>query len=63
MPACPANACFRIRLDLFGLAAQTALGDGPALLLIGDAIAAPVLCATAGPTTQPTKIKQQSGNL
>ena len=59
----PGERVFRTRLDLLGLAAQTALGDGPALLLIGNAIAAPVLCATAGHTMQPTKIKQQSGNL
>jgi uroporphyrin-III C-methyltransferase len=31
---------FRTRLDLLQLAAKTALGDGPALMLIGEAIAA-----------------------
>ena len=31
---------FRTRLDLLAIAARTALGDGPALLLIGEALAA-----------------------
>ncbi len=33
----PDERIFRTRLDLLALAAQTALGDGPALLLIGEA--------------------------
>ena len=35
----PAERQFRTRLDLLPLAARTALGDGPALLLIGAALA------------------------
>ena len=35
----PAERQFRTRLDLLSLAARTALGDGPALLLIGAALA------------------------
>lgn len=34
----PSERTFRTRLDLLPLAARTALGDGPALLLIGQAI-------------------------
>jgi uroporphyrin-III C-methyltransferase len=34
----PNEHCFETRLDLLSLAAKIALGDGPALLLIGDAI-------------------------
>jgi uroporphyrin-III C-methyltransferase len=35
----PSERTMLTRLDLLGLAARTALGDGPALLLIGRAIA------------------------
>lgn len=34
----PSERLFRTRLDLLPLAARTALGDGPALLLIGEAL-------------------------
>lgn len=34
----PGERIFRTRLDLLPLAAKTALGDGPALLLIGEAL-------------------------
>lgn len=34
----PDERIFRTRLDLLSLAAKTALGDGPALLLIGEAL-------------------------
>ena len=34
----PGERIFRTRLDLLGLAARSALGDGPALLLIGEAL-------------------------
>jgi uroporphyrin-III C-methyltransferase len=34
----PEERIFRTRLDLLPLAAKTVLGDGPALLLIGDAL-------------------------
>jgi len=34
----PEERTFATRLDLLGLAARTALGDGPALLLIGQAV-------------------------
>lgn len=37
----PAERQFHTRLDLLPLAARTALGDGPALLLIGAAMARP----------------------
>lgn len=36
----PNERLFRTRLDLLAIAARTALGDGPALLLIGAAMAA-----------------------
>lgn len=36
----PSQRIMTTRLDLLGLAAKTALGDGPALLLIGQAIGA-----------------------
>lgn len=35
----PNRAVFRSRLDLMGLATKTAIGDGPAILLIGAAVA------------------------
>jgi uroporphyrin-III C-methyltransferase len=38
----PTERLFRTRLDLLEIAARTALGDGPALLLIGAAAAADV---------------------
>ncbi|WP_137679610.1 uroporphyrinogen-III C-methyltransferase [Aurantiacibacter suaedae] len=34
----PTERLFRTRLDLLPIAARTALGDGPALLLIGEAV-------------------------
>jgi uroporphyrin-III C-methyltransferase len=37
----PGERCFHTRLDLLPLAARTALGDGPALLLIGEAMRLP----------------------
>ena len=37
----PDERIFRTRLDLLALAARTALGDGPALLLIGEAMRQP----------------------
>lgn len=44
----PGERQFRTRLDLLPLAARTALGDGPALLLIGAALAEPANeCAEA----------------
>jgi uroporphyrin-III C-methyltransferase len=47
----PSERQFRTRLDLLPLTARTALGNGPALLLIGAAMARPVLsendCAPA----------------
>ena len=36
----PTERRLRTRLDLLGLVARSALGDGPALLLIGEALAA-----------------------
>ena len=36
----PDERCFHTRLDLLPLAARTALGDGPALILIGTAVVA-----------------------
>ena len=35
----PAERVFRTRLDLLGLAARTATGDGPVMILIGKALA------------------------
>ncbi|MEO5587255.1 MAG: uroporphyrinogen-III C-methyltransferase [Novosphingobium sp.] len=44
----PNQRIMSTRLDLLGLAAKTALGDGPALLLIGQAVAAgPALASSA----------------
>ncbi len=43
----PNERQFRTRLDLLPLAARTALGDGPALLLIGKAMGAGLLAASA----------------
>ena len=43
----PAERTLRTRLDLLGLAARSALGDGPALLLIGEALREPVGVTTA----------------
>ncbi|MEO5597693.1 MAG: uroporphyrinogen-III C-methyltransferase [Novosphingobium sp.] len=37
----PQQRVFRTRLDLLPLAAKTALGSGPAILLVGQAMAAP----------------------
>ena len=46
----PGERQFRTRLDLLPLAARTALGDGPALLLIGAALAESAYeCAEAAP--------------
>jgi uroporphyrin-III C-methyltransferase len=36
----PSQRILRTRLDLLGLAAKSALGDGPALLLIGESLSA-----------------------
>ncbi|MEN7535854.1 uroporphyrinogen-III C-methyltransferase [Aurantiacibacter flavus] len=43
----PTERLFRTRLDLLTIAARTALGDGPALLLIGEAVGAGPLPSTA----------------
>lgn len=43
----PNERQFRTRLDLLPLAARTALGDGPALLLIGKAMGAGLVAASA----------------
>ncbi len=48
----PQERRFQSRLDLLPLAAKTAIGDGPALLLIGQAIGRPPLgksCASSQP--------------
>jgi len=42
----PTERRFRTRLDLLEMAARTALGDGPALLLVGEAMRAPLPVAT-----------------
>jgi uroporphyrin-III C-methyltransferase len=44
------EAVIMTRLDLLGLTAQAALGSGPALILIGDAV------ASGGPTVQAVKM-------
>lgn len=41
----PGERRLRTRLDLLGLAARTLLGDGPAVLLVGAAMAQPALAA------------------
>lgn len=53
----PDGGHFLTRLDLLPLAARTALGDGPALILIGEAL--------AGGRANPTQIKamQLAGEL
>ncbi|MCT2398783.1 uroporphyrinogen-III C-methyltransferase [Novosphingobium mangrovi (ex Huang et al. 2023)] len=45
----PTERHFHTRLDLLPLAARTALGDGPALLLIGTALARPDRASEASP--------------
>lgn len=47
----PSSRSFATRLDLLPLAARTALGDGPALILIGEAVRVPAL--SARPLSQP----------
>lgn len=47
----PTERHFHTRLDLLPLAARTALGDGPALLLIGRAMATPAMTCTASERT------------
>jgi len=47
----PSSRNFATRLDLLPLAARTALGDGPALILIGEAARIPAL--SARPPSQP----------
>ncbi|WP_225007131.1 uroporphyrinogen-III C-methyltransferase [Novosphingobium percolationis] len=50
----PTERHFRTRLDLLPIAARSALGDGPALLLIGQALAErTVITATAAMETCP----------
>ncbi len=44
----PSERCFHTRLDLLPLAARTALGDGPALLMIGQAMAKITATASIG---------------
>jgi uroporphyrin-III C-methyltransferase len=44
----PEERVFLTRLDLLALSAQTALGDGPALLLIGEALRVANLPSSAG---------------
>lgn len=51
----PTERTFRTRLDLLPLAARTALGDGPALLLIGRAI--------GHETTKPSAGDESAGRL
>ncbi len=46
----PGSRPFLTRLDLLPLAARTALGDGPALILIGEALAAHRWINSAAPT-------------
>ena len=48
----PEERQFHTRLDLLPLAARTALGDGPALLLIGEAMARPGIAAHAADSAQ-----------
>jgi uroporphyrin-III C-methyltransferase len=43
----PGERMFRTRLDLLPLAARTALGDGPAVLLIGEALRAETITDVA----------------
>ena len=52
----PGERRFVTRLDLLPLAARTALGDGPAILLIGQAIGA-VAKAGAGRTCPPAAVE------
>ncbi|MBC2664060.1 uroporphyrinogen-III C-methyltransferase [Novosphingobium flavum] len=52
----PEERIFRTRLDLLALAARTALGDGPALLLIGQAMGAAVDPVMADASAQVERI-------
>ena len=47
----PDRRRFSTRLDLLPLAARTALGDGPALILIGEAVAPPLETPVTAATT------------
>lgn len=51
----PDQRIMTTRLDLLGLAAKAALGDGPALLLIGQAVGAAAPCSSDGPGAVATR--------
>lgn len=57
----PQERTFHSRLDLLALAAKTALGDGPALLLIGKAMKQPTLLAQAHPMSSGVKTLSPAG--
>lgn len=57
----PQERTFHSRLDLLALAAKTALGDGPALLLIGKAMKQPTILAQAHPMSSGVKTLSPAG--
>ncbi|NMN05321.1 MULTISPECIES: uroporphyrinogen-III C-methyltransferase [unclassified Novosphingobium] len=57
----PHERVLRTRLDLLGLAARSGLGDGPALLLIGQAMARAEI--SAGQVENPNSSRQQNVKL
>jgi uroporphyrin-III C-methyltransferase len=56
----PEEKIMLTRLDLLGLAARTALGDGPALLLIGQALAQDHISTQTLPTWAPLSSRRKA---
>lgn len=56
----PQERQFHCRLDLLPLTARTALGDGPALLLIGEAMRHPAKLAVATVSKQASQIQSMT---
>ena len=53
----PTGGEFLTRLDLLPIAAKTTLGDGPALILIGQAVGAAVLPQRAVQSAKPATVR------
>ena len=63
----PEERHFATRLDLLPLAARTALGDGPAVILVGQAVAAPPAADHSGSgkariTNEPGSLSRSAGS-
>ena len=61
----PGQRVLRTRLDLLALAVRAALGDGPAILLIGEAVrqcaAAPVIVSSPAGRARPNRVRAAGG--